>query len=100
MRPRSWGNHLETPPLIRMQGHPNKRPPYPLSIEEERLLFSDGTVQGEHGSREQEVVNLNWSWETRVPELDTSIFVIPRSFVKNGLDRYVVLNRIAKSLIR
>jgi hypothetical protein len=34
-----------------------------------------------------------------VPELDTSVFVIPRSFVKNGLDRYVVLNRVAKSVI-
>jgi hypothetical protein len=44
-------------------------------------------------------VNLRWSWEARVPELDTSLFVIPRSFVKNGLDRYVVLNRIAKSVI-
>jgi len=34
-----------------------------------------------------------------VPELETSVFVIPRTFVKNGLDRYVVLNRIAKSVI-
>jgi integrase len=34
-----------------------------------------------------------------VPELDTSAFVIPRNYVKNGLDRYVVLNRIAKSVI-
>jgi integrase len=34
-----------------------------------------------------------------VPELDTSVFIIPRDFVKNGLDRYVVLNRIAKSVI-
>lgn len=35
---RSW---LETPPLIQMQRHPNKRPPYPLSIKEEQLLFSE-----------------------------------------------------------
>jgi hypothetical protein len=35
---RTW---LETPPLIQMQRHPNKRQPYPLSIEEERLLFSE-----------------------------------------------------------
>jgi hypothetical protein len=27
------------------------------------------------------------------------ISVIPREYVKNGLDRYVVLNRIAKSVI-
>jgi len=34
-----------------------------------------------------------------VPELDTSVFVDPRSYVKNDLDRKAVLNRIAKSLI-
>ncbi len=34
-----------------------------------------------------------------MPELDTSVFVIPRSYVKNGLDRYVVLNRVAKSVV-
>ena len=34
-----------------------------------------------------------------MPELDTSVFVIPRAYVKNGLDRYAVLNRIAKSVI-
>jgi hypothetical protein len=32
---------LETPPLIQMQRHPKKRAPHPLSIEEERLLFSE-----------------------------------------------------------
>ena len=51
------------------------------------------------GLREQEVVNLRWSWEIPVPELDTSVFVVPREYVKNGLDRYVVLNRIAKSVV-
>jgi hypothetical protein len=47
----------------------------------------------------QEVVNLRRSWESPVPELGTSVFVIPRSFVKNGQDRYVVLNRMAGSVI-
>jgi hypothetical protein len=52
---RPW---LDTAPLIQMQRHPDKREPYPLSIEEQRLLFSeldghlasmvDGAVQGEH----------------------------------------------------
>jgi integrase len=101
---RPW---LGTPPLIQMQRHPNKRSPYPLSIAEERLLFSelDGHLASmalfkvNTGLREQEVVNLRWDWEAQVPELKTSIFVIPREHVKNGLDRYVVLNRIAKSVI-
>ncbi len=51
------------------------------------------------GMREQEVVNLRWQWEVVIPELSTSIFVIPPDYVKIGLDRYVVLNRIARSVI-
>jgi integrase len=101
---RPW---LTTAPLIQMQQHPDKREPYPLSIDEERLLFSElnghlvsmALFKGNTGLREQEVVNLRWNWEAQVPELDTSIFVIPRDYVKNGLDRYVVLNRIARSVI-
>ena len=101
---RPW---LDTPPLIQMQRHPNKREPYPLSIDEQRLLFSElaghlarlALFKVNTGLREQEVVNLRWVWEVSVPELDTSIFVVPRTYVKNGLDRYVVLNRVAKSVI-
>jgi integrase len=93
--------------LIQMQRDPNKREPYPLSIEEQRLLFSElaghlakmALFKVNTGLREKEVVNLRWLWEVPVPELDTSLFVVPRAFVKNGLDRYVVLNRIAKSVI-
>jgi hypothetical protein len=51
------------------------------------------------GLREQGAVNLRWSREIPVPELDASVFVVPREYVKNALDRYVVLNRIAKSVI-
>ncbi len=101
---RSW---LEVPPLVQMQRHPNKRSPYPLSIEEERLLFSQlaghlarmALFKVNTGLREKEVVNLRWTWEARVPELETSVFIIPRAYVKNGLDRYVVLNRVARSVV-
>jgi integrase len=101
---RPW---LTTPPLIQMQRHPHRREPYPLSMEEERLLFSELTghlasmalFKVNTGLREQEVVSLRWSWEVKVPELSTSVFVIPRDCVKNGLDRLVVLNRTARSVI-
>jgi hypothetical protein len=33
-----------------------------------------------------------------VPELDTSVFLIPKVQVKNGEERFVVLNRVAKSV--
>ena len=51
------------------------------------------------GTREHEVCTLRWSWEVRVPELDTSVFIIPRDHVKNGLGPFVALDRIAKSMI-
>src|ERR1035438_7410290 len=42
---------------------------------------------------------LRWDWEVKVPELETSVFVIPGERVKNGEERLVVLNRVAKSVI-
>ena len=59
------------------------------------------------GCREQEVCKLRWDWEIYVPELDTSVFLIPAGFggrretsgVKNGEDRLVVLNGVARSVI-
>jgi integrase len=35
----------------------------------------------------------------KVPELDTSVFIIPGDRVKNAQDRLVVLNRIARSVV-
>ena len=40
-----------------------------------------------------------WDWEVNVPELQTSVFIIPGPRVKNGEERLVVLNRIAASVI-
>ena len=51
------------------------------------------------GTREQEVCGLRWEWEVPVPSLDTSVFIVPGEHVKNGEDRLVVLNRVAKSVI-
>jgi len=53
------------------------------------------------------VCQLRWEWEVPVPELQTSVFVIPaefggrseRSSVKNREDRVVVLNDVAKRVI-
>lgn len=101
---RPW---LETPPLIQMQREEAKRGPYPLSFEEQRLLFSElaghlarmALFKVNTGTREHEVVSLRWDWEVHVPELGTSVFVVPKAHVKNGQERVVVLNRIARSVI-
>jgi len=109
---RLWRDETDRPwlpvaPLIQMQRHPHAREPYPLSVAEQHLLFSEladhlasmALFKVNTGLREQEVVNLRWQWESHIPELGASIFVIPRDYVKNALDRYVVLNRIARSII-
>ena len=51
-----------------MQRDPNKREPYPLSIEEQRLLFSElaghlakmALFKVNTGLREKEIVNPSW----------------------------------------
>ena len=98
---------LETAPLIQMLPVTDARKPYPLSWEEQRQLFQ---ALPDHlarmclfkvntGCREQEVCQLRWDWEVRVPELNTSVFIIPGAVVKNREDRLVVLNRVARSVI-
>ena len=86
----------------------HQREPYPLSVAEQRLLFSElkshlkimALFKVNTGLRGQEVVKLRWDWEVKVPELGVSVFVIPRTYVKNTIDRYVVLNRIARAAIK
>ena len=51
------------------------------------------------GCREQEVCQLRWDWEVEVPELETSVFIVPGERVKNCEDRLAVLNRVAKSVV-
>jgi len=106
---------LETPPLISMLPTHDARKPYPLSWEEQRVLFQElpdhlakmALFNVNTGTREQEVCHLRWDWEIEVPELGTSVFLIPADFggrteysgVKNGEDRLVVLNDVARSVV-
>jgi len=98
---------LDTPPLIQMLPVTDARPPYPLSWEEQRTLFKAlpdhlarmALFKVNTGCREQEVCQLRWDWEVEVPQLDTSVFIVPGAVVKNREDRLVVLNRVAASVI-
>lgn len=38
------------------------------------------------GRRKSEVCGLRWDWKIRVPELDTSVFLIPEKQVKNRVE--------------
>jgi integrase len=110
---RPW---LDSVPMLRkLEEKKSSRKPYPMSWEEQSILFGQlpGHLQTmalfkvNTGCREQEVCKLRWDWEISVPELGTSVFLIPadfggrhaRSGVKNGDERLVVLNSVAKSII-
>ena len=108
----SW---LETVPLIEMERNNHARKPYPLSWEEQALLFGElrydpngqmALFKVNTGLREQEVCNLRWDWEAEIPELGTSVFIVPAIFsddglhgVKNREDRLVVMNDVARSVV-
>lgn len=81
--------------------------PYPLSWSEQdqlvhrlarhladAVLFAINT-----GCREQEVCQLQWSWEIAVSNLQTSVFVLPTHVTKTETERVVVLNSIAKRVV-
>jgi integrase len=98
---------LEHAPKIKLFTVTDARPPYPLSREEQGLLLQQlpdhlarmALLKVNTGCREQEVCGLQWKHEVPVPELNTSVFIIPGDRVKNGQDRLVVLNRVARSVV-
>jgi integrase len=98
---------LEHSPKIKLLKVTDARKPYPLSWDEQARLFRKlpdhlvrmALFKVNTGCREQEVCSLRWEWEIEVPELDTSVFLIPEERVKNGEERLVVLNRVAKSVV-
>ncbi len=110
---RPW---LDSVPMIEMLSEKKCRQPYPLSWDEQAVLFKElpdhllamALYKVNTGCREQEVCKLCWEWEIEVPELGTSVFLLPADFggrfedsgVKNGEERLVVLNDVARSVIR
>jgi integrase len=80
---------------------------YPLSWTEQDRLFKllpqhlvDAALFAVNtGCREQEVCQLRWDWEVDVPDMETSIFILPESITKTSTARVVVLNTIARRVI-
>jgi len=98
---------LEYAPKIKLLKVRDGRAPYPLSREEQAVLFQElpdyvarmALFKVNTGCRAREVCGLRWDYEVQVPELGTSVFIIPGDRVKNDQDRLVVLNRVARSII-
>lgn len=85
-----------------------KRKPYPLEWDEQRRLFQElpkhmhapALFAINTGLRQSEFLALRWSWQVKVPEIDSSVFILPDTLTKNGEERIVVLNTIARRIIK
>lgn len=110
---RPW---IDVVPAITMETERGRsREPYPMDWDEQRLLFAElpdylermALFNVNSGAREQEVCKLRWDWEVKVPELQTSVFIVPPEFggrteqsgVKNREYRVLVLNDVARGVI-
>lgn len=95
-------------PRIRLLPETDARKPYPLNWEEQERLFAElplhlremALFAANTGCRDQEICQLKWSWEVEVgiPEIK-SAFAIPGLYTKNGEDRLVVLNHVARAVV-
>jgi len=100
----SW---LLAAPKIKLLPDVDKRQPYPLSWDEQGVLFEAlprhlkqmALFAVNTGCRDSEVCNLRWDWEVQVPQLKTSVFIVPSEYVKNGDERLIVLNDMAKRVV-
>lgn len=102
---------LREVPEITLPDWKDRANPFPLLWEEQvRLLAAlpahlrDMAVFGLNtGSREAVICNLQWRWETQVPELGTSVFIVPAEEgdfrTKNGTDFVLVLNKAAREVV-
>jgi integrase len=98
---------LAAAPKIKLLPDLNKRRPYPLSWDEQTRLFAElpghlaamALFAVNTGCRVGEICALRWKWEEKLRGLNTSVFVVPDRFVKNGDDRLVILNQIAGRVV-
>lgn len=98
---------LAPSPMIEMQNWKDARTPYPLSWDEQQRLLAELPAHLQRmvlftvntGTRQEEICGLKWDWECSIPELDTSVFIVPDELVKNGEDRVIVLNQVARSVV-
>ena len=98
---------IDAPAKIKLIANPERRQPHPLDWDEQTRLFAElpdhlaemALFAVNTGCRDSEICGLRWDWEVQVPELDTIVFIVPGTHVKNGAERLVVLNRVARSVV-
>jgi integrase len=95
------------PPLIAMVPEA-RRPPYPITWEEQDRLFPTLPAHLQRmalfavntGLRNSNVCGLQWTWEVFVPEVGRSVFVIPPEAFKSKRAHVAILNDAAWSIVQ
>lgn len=98
---------LTVAPLLRLPNWMDAAQAYPLSYDEQRRFIkelpdhlADMTLFALHtGVREHVVAELRWSWEIKISEIDTSVFLVPGAFTKNDTTCLIVLNSVASEVV-
>ncbi|HAU3625235.1 TPA: tyrosine-type recombinase/integrase [Legionella pneumophila] len=99
---------LANAPKIKLLPEHDLRKPYPLNWDEQYRLFGELPPHLEKmaifavntGCRDQEICELRWEWEIKIPEMPhIMVFIIPAELVKNGEERLVVCNDTARSAV-
>lgn len=99
---------LANAPKIKLLPEHDLRKPYPLNWDEQHRLFNELPPHLEKmalfavntGCRDQEICELRWEWEIKIPEMPTiMVFIIPAELVKNGEERLVVCNDTAREVV-
>ncbi|HHT9843886.1 TPA: tyrosine-type recombinase/integrase [Legionella pneumophila] len=95
-------------PKIKLLPEHDLRKPYPINWDEQERLFQELPSHLERmalfavntGCREQEICKLSWDWEVKIPSLPhLLVFIIPGELVKNGEERLIVCNDVARSVV-
>ncbi len=97
---------LASPPLIEMLAE-NRRPPYPITWDEQNRLFDAlpshlrrmAQFAVNTGLRDDNVCGLRWQWERRIPKLGRSVFIIPAAEFKGKRPHVAILNDVAMSIV-
>jgi len=97
----------QQPPLITMLPE-RRKPPHPLSWEEQDRLMEELPRHLQElvlfavnsGARDENIVGLRWAWEQQVPEAGRSVFVIPPADYKTGVAHVLILNDAAWSIVQ
>jgi len=107
---------LHAAPKIKLLKEVDKHSPSPLTWEQQDKFFlalpkhlaEIALFAVNSGCRDNEMRKLLWEWEVFAPELKTSVFIMPgyveregrwMNNTKNGEDRVIVLNQVARRII-